>query len=84
MQKNKEGRWGKWPMYFDGEKQTFSLLVEDNSKIFMRKMSAEGKAAIAQRRAAANRQTSFWDGPEFKEIPEFEGNPFAKKEGNAG
>lgn len=24
--KNKEGRWGTWPLYFDGEKQTFSPL----------------------------------------------------------
>ena len=82
--KNKEGRWGKWPMYFDGGKQTFSTLVQDASKSIMREMIAGGKAIKAKRRAAANRQTSFWDGPEFKEIPEFEGNPFAKKEGDAG
>ena len=25
--KNKEGRWGSWPLYFDGEKQTFSPLT---------------------------------------------------------
>lgn len=25
--KNKEGRWGSWPLYFDGEKQTFSPLA---------------------------------------------------------
>lgn len=41
--KNKEGRWGDWVMYFDGGKQTLSV-VTDNMGV-MRKFQAEGRKA---------------------------------------
>lgn len=46
--KNKEYRRGKWPLYFDGAKQTFSTMVEDgneHSKKVLRELQAAGKAA---------------------------------------
>lgn len=46
--KNKEYRRGKWPLYFDGAKQTFSTMVEDGSaqsKKVLRDLQAAGKAA---------------------------------------
>ena len=46
--KNKEYRRGKWPIYFDGAKQTFSTIVEDGderSKKVLRDLQAAGKAA---------------------------------------
>lgn len=41
--KNKEGRWGDWVLYFDGGKQTLSV-VTDNMGV-MRKFQAEGRKA---------------------------------------
>lgn len=41
--KNKEGRWGNWVLYFDGGKQTLSV-VTDNMGV-MRKFQAEGRKA---------------------------------------
>jgi replicative DNA helicase len=44
--KNKEGRRGKWPLHFAGEKQTFSVMVDgEASKKTMRSLTAAGKAA---------------------------------------
>ena len=46
--KNKEYRRGKWPLYFDGAKQTFSTIVENDeerSKKVLRDLQAAGKAA---------------------------------------
>lgn len=41
--KNKEGRWGTWPMYFDGARQTFSVM--DRSREVMRDLVDRGKQA---------------------------------------
>ena len=46
--KNKEYRRGKWPLYFDGAKQTFSTIVDsgdERSKQVLRELQAAGKAA---------------------------------------
>ena len=44
--KNKEGRRGKWPLHFAGEKQTFSVIVDDEAfRKTMRSLAAAGKAA---------------------------------------
>ena len=46
--KNKEFRRGKWPIYFDGAKQTFSTIVDTTdgqSKKVLRDLQAAGKAA---------------------------------------
>ena len=58
--KNKEGRWGTWTLYFDGGKQTFSVVTDD--KGVMRWFQAEGRKAKAK-----NRQTP--GQVEFKELP---------------
>ncbi len=41
--KNKEGRWGDWVLYFDGGKQTFSVVTD--SRGVMRRFQAEGRKA---------------------------------------
>lgn len=55
--KNKEGRRGKWPLHFAGDKQTFSVIVDgEASRKVMRKLYAEGKAARAKNHAEAQGQ----------------------------
>ena len=57
--KNKEGRRGKWPLHFAGEKQTFSVIVDDQQgKQTMRSLVAAGKAARNKNRAEARGQQS--------------------------
>lgn len=41
--KNKEGRWGDWVLYFDGGKQTFSVVTD--SRGVMRRFQVEGRKA---------------------------------------
>ena len=43
--KNKESRRGKWPLYFDGSKQTFSILVDPTGKSVLRSLVDAGKKA---------------------------------------
>lgn len=47
--KNKEGRWGKWPLFFDGPKQTFSVAV-DESRV-LRNLVDAGRRAKARSHA---------------------------------
>ena len=49
--KQKEGHWGKWPLYFDGSRQTFSVLVDD--KRVMRTLVDAGKKAKRKNRVEA-------------------------------
>lgn len=49
--KNKEYKRGRWPLYFDGEKQTFSMAVDEAGNRVMRSMVNAGKQAKAKRRA---------------------------------
>ncbi|WP_297301139.1 replicative DNA helicase [uncultured Oscillibacter sp.] len=58
--KNKEGRWGNWVLYFDGGKQTLSV-VTDNMGV-MRKFQAEGRKAQIRSRRDPNQV-------EFTELP---------------
>ena len=52
--KNKEGRTGKWPMFFDGSRQTFSTIVpgevKKDSQEILRDLVDAGKAAKARNR----------------------------------
>lgn len=52
--KNKEGRTGKWPMYFDGSRQTFATIVpgevKKDSHEIIRDLVDAGKAAKAKNR----------------------------------
>ncbi len=50
--KNKEGRWGDWVLYFDGGRQTFSV-VTDRMGV-MRKFQAEGRKAQARNKRDPN------------------------------
>jgi len=61
--KNKEGRWGNWVLYFDGGRQTFSV-VTDNMGV-MRRLQAEGRKAQARNRLKRD--------PSRVEIRELEG-----------
>ena len=68
--KNKEGRRGKWPLYFAGETQTFATIVPDSSEAsrkIMRKLHADGKAAKAKNHAEAKGQQSMAG---FRELPD--------------
>lgn len=58
--KNKEGRWGDWVLYFDGGKQTMSV-VTDNMGV-MRKFQAEGRKARERNKRDPNQV-------EFTELP---------------
>ena len=51
--KNKEGRWGTWTLYFDGERQTFAVMAGDDGGRVLRGLQAAGRKARA--RARANR-----------------------------
>ena len=62
--KNKEFRRGTWPLYFDGDKQTFSIMTDD--KGVMRQMVEAGKAARARNRAKALGQQRI---PQVTELP---------------
>lgn len=59
--KNKEGRWGDWVLYFDGGKQTLSV-VTDNMGV-MRKFQAEDRKARERNKRDPNQV-------EFTEITE--------------
>lgn len=49
--KNKEYKRGRWPLYFDGEKQTFSIMTDPSGKEVMRQMVNAGKKAKARKRS---------------------------------
>ena len=66
--KNKEGRWGSWAMYFDGSRQTFTLL--DRSRDVMRTMVSEGKKA-RMRREPEYRQVELEELPSGQETLPF-------------
>jgi replicative DNA helicase len=73
--KNKEGRQGRFPLFFDGDRQTFSMVTPDNGRDVMRKMTAAGKKA-----RQLPRQVSFWaDGSAFQEVPDDKDNPFTQE-----
>lgn len=49
--KNKEGRWGRWPLAFDGDRQTFSLLTGEAVR---KDMVAAGRRAKRRPREDAD------------------------------
>lgn len=50
--KNKEGRWGDWVLYFDGGRQTLSVVTD--SMGVMRKFQAEGRKARSRNKRDPN------------------------------
>ncbi len=53
--KNKEARKGKWPLYFDGDRQTFSVAADDSGRV-MRTLINAGKNAASQNKARAENE----------------------------
>ena len=72
--KNKEGRCGKWPLYFDGDHQTFSIMLDTDSKALVQKFSDIAKKEKSLRRAQKNAQLGGQQ--KFEEIPEDKNMPF--------
>lgn len=59
--KQKEGRLGRWPMFFDGSKQSFAVMVNPTNEDVMRhyrnaSRAAKEKRAEDERRAAKDQQ----------------------------
>ena len=57
--KNKEGRRGIWPLYFDGAHQRFTPMVGPDGRAIMRKYWDAGRAVKAKRQTQVQGQESF-------------------------
>lgn len=71
--KNKEGRWGKWLLNFDGEHQTFGVIHDADSNAAMQKYLNSAKKEKVMRRA---KNAQIRGQQEFQEISEDEDSPF--------
>lgn len=69
IEKQKEGRLGKWPMAFDGAHQRFSLLAGPDGQVVQRKLMDAGKSAKAARRAQIDGQQTMVEIPETGDEP---------------
>ena len=63
--KYKEGPRGRWPLYFDGPKQTFSVMSEADGKAVLRQLVNAGQKAKSKNRAEATGQQTM---SEFQEL----------------
>ncbi len=63
--KYKEGPRGRWPLYFDGPKQTFSVMTDAEGKAVLRQLVNAGKKAKSKNRAEATGQQTM---SEFQEL----------------
>ena len=63
--KYKEGPRGRWPLYFDGPKQTFSVMTDADGKAVLRQLVNAGKKAKSKNRAEAQGQQTM---SEFREL----------------
>lgn len=63
--KYKEGPRGRWPLYFDGPKQTFSVMTDADGKAVLRQLVNAGKKAKSKNRAEATGQQTM---SEFQEL----------------
>lgn len=61
--KNKEGRQGDWPLYFDGERQTFSVMAAEDGWSVLRQLQEAGRKAQSRNKRDPNQV-------EFTEITE--------------
>lgn len=48
--KNKEGRQGDWPLHFDGEKQTFTVMAGEDGRSVLQSLQAQGRKDQARNR----------------------------------
>ena len=67
--KNKEGRRGRWPLYFDGDTQTFSVVTDTSGHNVMRRLVNAGRKAKAKNAAEAPGQQRIG---EIVELPDSE------------
>ena len=63
--KYKEGPRGRWPLYFDGPKQTFSVMTDADGKAVLRQLANAGKKAKSKNKAEAQGQQTM---SEFREL----------------
>ena len=63
--KYKEGPRGRWPLYFDGPKQTFSVMTDADGKVVLRQLVNAGKKAKSKNKAEAQGQQTM---SEFREL----------------
>lgn len=63
--KYKEGPRGRWPLYFDGPKQTFSVMTDAEGKAVLRQLVNAGKKAKSKNKAEAQGQQTM---SEFREL----------------
>ena len=63
--KYKEGPRGRWPLYFDGPKQTFSVMTDADGKAVLRQLVNAGKKAKSKNKAEAQGQQTM---SEFREL----------------
>ncbi len=67
--KNKEYKRGRWPLYFDGDTQTFSVVTDTSGHNVMRRLVNAGKRAKAKNAAEAPGQQRIG---EIVELPDSE------------
>ncbi len=63
--KYKEGPRGRWPLYFDGPKQIFSVMTDADGKAVLRQLVNAGKKAKSKNKAEAQGQQTM---SEFREL----------------
>ena len=63
--KYKEGPRGRWPLYFDGPKQTFSVMTDADGKAVLRQLVNDEKKAKSKNKAEAQGQQTM---SEFREL----------------
>lgn len=66
--KNKEGQTARWPLAFDGPRQTFSLLADQTGQI-ARHYAEQGRRAKAKKADAMDGQTQFDELDETADLP---------------
>ena len=72
--KQKEGRLGRWPMYFDGSRQRMSVMDMPDGQAVMRKYAAAAKARKSK--DTAKRDDPIPNQVSFKEVQDDGSMPF--------
>ena len=67
--KQKEGRRGRWPLYFDGAHQRFSVMAGPDGRAVQRKFVDKGRAAKAKNHTETPGQVTFAEVPESGDEP---------------
>lgn len=67
--KQKEGRRGRWPLYFDGAHQRFSVMAGPDGRAVQRKFVDKGRVAKAKNHTETPGQVTFAEVPESGDEP---------------